>query len=196
MAEALRKLDRGLPRLDMRSPELVARQRMRQATDQAERLLESSTETVRARAREALFATAKSEAEKLVARAAVEAASIVELARAEAEAIRASALREAKSNNKVEELAKVPVKDIIAAVARRRCICVSDITGHSRSRAICDARHEAMCEVRRLRPDLSSPQVGKLFGNRDHTTVLHAWRKGGLLPPRQDTRAAAITRGE
>ncbi len=195
MAEALRKLDRGLPRLDMRSPELVARQRMRQATDQAERLLESSTETVRARAREALFATAKSEAEKLVARAAVEAASIVELARAEAEAIRASALREAKSE-RVEEQAKVPVKDIIAAVARRRCIRVSDITGHSRSRAICEVRHEAMCEVRRLRPDLSSPQVGKLFGNRDHTTVLHAWRKGGLLPPRPDTRVAAINRGE
>ena len=65
---------------------------------------------------------------------------------------------------------------LIATVADRHGVTVSDIFGKTRKRHIVNARHEAMrlCAAR----PLSSKQIGQLF-RCDHTTVLHAIRKGG-----------------
>lgn len=38
------------------------------------------------------------------------------------------------------------------------------------------ARHHAMVELRRLRPNMSLPQIGKAFG-RDHTSVINAFKR-------------------
>lgn len=66
---------------------------------------------------------------------------------------------------------------IIRAIARSHGVTWKEITSGCRIRHIVAARQTAMYEVRTRRPDLSLPQIGRLFGGRDHTTVLHAIRK-------------------
>lgn len=53
---------------------------------------------------------------------------------------------------------------------------VEQITGGSRRRPLVDARQVAMYVTRNM-TDLSFPDIGKEFGNRDHTTVMHACKK-------------------
>lgn len=185
MAEAaLRKLDRDLPRLDMRSPALIARQTVRTMAQRAEA----------AGAVSDVLAAARMQAEALVARATEEADRLVKVALIEAEAIRQSAIKTALEDAKrISALVpaepdvppkKLPVSVIIAEVAREHNLRPADIVGPSLARRITRARQAAMVRVHVERPDLSSPTVGRLFGNRDHTTVLHAWRKAGLCPPK------------
>lgn len=50
------------------------------------------------------------------------------------------------------------------------------ICSHSRQRPLVTARQTAMYVIREL-TDLSYPAIGRLFGNRDHTTVIHAVTK-------------------
>jgi len=56
-------------------------------------------------------------------------------------------------------------------------VTLDDIRGPRRTRHIVRPRQLAMYRIIRDRPDLSYPTVGKFFGGRDHTTVLHAVRK-------------------
>jgi chromosomal replication initiator protein len=53
---------------------------------------------------------------------------------------------------------------------------VEDLCGSSRSRQLVIARQIAMYLCREL-TELSLPKIGQAFGNRDHTTVMHADRK-------------------
>ena len=53
---------------------------------------------------------------------------------------------------------------------------IEQITGGSRRRPLVDARQIAMYVTRNM-TDLSFPDIGNEFGNRDHTTVMHACRK-------------------
>lgn len=70
----------------------------------------------------------------------------------------------------------IPGERIIKAVALKHNVQVAAIMGPSKSGRIVAIRHEAMVRVYQARPDLSLPQIGKLF-DRDHTSVLHALRK-------------------
>lgn len=56
-------------------------------------------------------------------------------------------------------------------------VTIERIKGPSRNRAICRARMEAIYAVRMERSDLSYPAIGRWFGGRDHTTILHSVRK-------------------
>jgi len=75
---------------------------------------------------------------------------------------------------------KYPARSIIERVSVAMGIPYREIVGASRMRDIAEARQVAMYEVRKLRPDLSLPQIGRIFG-RDHTTVLHAVQKIGAM---------------
>lgn len=70
-----------------------------------------------------------------------------------------------------------PARSIIEHVSMVYGIPYREIIGASRMRATSKARMVAMYEVRKQRPDLSYPQIGKIFGGRDHTTVIHAVQK-------------------
>jgi chromosomal replication initiator protein len=63
-----------------------------------------------------------------------------------------------------------------SVVARHYGLTASDLRGKSRRQAVADARALAMYLVRG-RTGASYAEVGRHFGNRDHTTVLHACRK-------------------
>ena len=54
---------------------------------------------------------------------------------------------------------------------------LKDIRGSRRTKVFILPRQLAMYEIKTQRPDLSYPMIGKWFGGRDHTTVLHAVRK-------------------
>ena len=65
----------------------------------------------------------------------------------------------------------------IIAITSSLCgVAIAEITGEKRSRPLVDARHIAMYVTRQM-TKLSYPDIGREFGGRDHTTVLHAVRR-------------------
>lgn len=87
------------------------------------------------------------------------------------------------------ELAKEALKDLLAVQNRQVSIeniqktvadfykiKVSDMFSKKRTRNIARPRQVAMHLAKEL-TDLSLPEIGAAFGGRDHTTVLHAYRK-------------------
>jgi chromosomal replication initiator protein len=71
---------------------------------------------------------------------------------------------------------EVPLGDIAARTARHYALAVADLRGPSQRQNIARARAVAMFIARQL-TDKSLGAVGKYFGGRDHTTVLHGCRK-------------------
>ena len=66
--------------------------------------------------------------------------------------------------------------DIITATASYFKLSVDDLYGSSRSQQVAQARQIAMYLCRE-RTSLSLPKIGQLFGGRDHTTVMYAYKK-------------------
>jgi chromosomal replication initiator protein len=71
---------------------------------------------------------------------------------------------------------EISASTIMAVTAEYFAVSIDDLTGSSRSRVLVGARQMAMYLCREL-TDLSLPKIGEKFGNRDHTTVMHADRK-------------------
>lgn len=69
--------------------------------------------------------------------------------------------------------ARPAAREIIMRVAQWRGVPFAVIVGTRRTRHIVAARFEAIRAVADARPDLSLPQLGRIF-NRDHTSILHA----------------------
>ncbi|SOC58258.1 chromosomal replication initiator protein DnaA [Ornithinimicrobium cerasi] len=74
------------------------------------------------------------------------------------------------------ESAAIGAATIMAEVSTYFQISLEELCGTSRSRMLVNARQVAMYLCREL-TDLSLPQIGREFGGRDHTTVMHAERK-------------------
>jgi len=87
---------------------------------------------------------------------------------------------------------QVSVKDIQTAVAEYYDVRVSDILAHRRTADITMPRHVAMYLTKKL-THRSLPEIGRLFGRRDHTTVLHACRKIEALCETDSAVFATIT---
>ncbi|HZP19113.1 MAG TPA: chromosomal replication initiator protein DnaA [Bauldia sp.] len=71
---------------------------------------------------------------------------------------------------------RVKVEDIQRVVARHYNVSKSDLLSSRRTRTIVRPRQIAMYLAKVLTPR-SLPEIGRRFGGRDHTTVLHAVRK-------------------
>lgn len=67
-------------------------------------------------------------------------------------------------------------EELLADIAAILKFPVEDLKGRSRQRPLVTARQEAMYVFREL-TDLSYPAIARLFGGRDHTTVIHANEK-------------------
>ncbi|MDD4327968.1 MAG: chromosomal replication initiator protein DnaA [Eubacteriales bacterium] len=88
------------------------------------------------------------------------------------------------------ESAKEALKDMISPVAARKVTCEfiidivsnfynitpSDLKSKRRSNEVAVPRHIAMYLCRNIL-DMTFPQIGSEFGNRDHSTVMHACSK-------------------
>ncbi len=80
---------------------------------------------------------------------------------------------------------EVSAQLIMDEVAGYFSLTVEDLCSPSRSRQLVTARQIAMYLTREL-TDLSLPRIGKAFGGRDHTTVMHAKSKiAGLMQERR-----------
>lgn len=68
------------------------------------------------------------------------------------------------------------IKHVAAAVAKQFQQSVADLRGQTRRQSVVQPRNLAMHLCRRL-TGASYAEIGRYFGNRDHTTVLHSCRK-------------------
>ncbi|MCK0168873.1 chromosomal replication initiator protein DnaA [Jannaschia sp. S6380] len=71
---------------------------------------------------------------------------------------------------------KLTIDDIMKATCEHYALRMSDMTSARRSRTVARPRQMAMWLAKKLTPR-SYPEIGRKFGNRDHTTVLYAVRK-------------------
>jgi chromosomal replication initiator protein len=78
------------------------------------------------------------------------------------------------------EAAEVSIKRIQDLVAERFSLSLEELCGEKRSQNIVYPRQVAMYLSREL-TDSSLPKIGKEFGGRDHTTVIHATQKVSRL---------------
>ncbi len=69
---------------------------------------------------------------------------------------------------------------ILDTTAEMFGMTIEDLTGKSRSRPLVTARQISMYVFRQM-TDFSYPAIGREFGGRDHTTVIHAVDKIGTL---------------
>ena len=74
------------------------------------------------------------------------------------------------------EMPEISVEQIQQTVVERFGISLHELTGDRRSQSIVYPRQVAMYLCREL-TDSSLPKIGKKFGGRDHTTVIHATSK-------------------
>jgi hypothetical protein len=81
-----------------------------------------------------------------------------------------------KDREERQLLPKISLRQIIAIVCKVYRIRVECLTGARRTADVIRPRQEAMwlCKKYTLH---SLPEIGRFFGGRDHTTVLHAVRK-------------------
>jgi chromosomal replication initiator protein len=71
---------------------------------------------------------------------------------------------------------RVKIDDILKIVGRHYNVARSDLLSPRRSRAVVVPRQIGMYLAKKLTPR-SLPEIGRRFGGRDHSTVLHAVRK-------------------
>ena len=74
------------------------------------------------------------------------------------------------------EAKKIRIEEIQQVVARHYNLSKNDLLSSRRIRTIVKPRQIAMYLAKNLTPR-SLPEIGRRFGGRDHTTVLHAIRK-------------------
>jgi chromosomal replication initiator protein len=78
-----------------------------------------------------------------------------------------------------ERASRVRMARIIALVATARGVTPDEIRGDRRMQCIVRPRHEAMYLARCA--GWTYPEIGRAFGGRDHSTVIHGVRKHARL---------------
>jgi chromosomal replication initiator protein len=94
----------------------------------------------------------------------------------------------------IDQGTELNVEYIIEVVSRSYDVTPRDIKGNRRTRAISKPRQYAMYLARK-HTDHSYPQLGEMFGGKDHTTVLAACKKIGALLDDGDEDMTAIIEG-
>ena len=75
---------------------------------------------------------------------------------------------------------RVTIEEIQKRVAEQWGIRLTDMTSARRSRNVARPRQVAMY-LAKMFTDRSLPEIGRMFGNRDHTTVIHGIKQVTLL---------------
>ncbi len=77
---------------------------------------------------------------------------------------------------------RIKIEDILRVVSRHFGVSKGDILSQRRHRSVVWPRQIGMFLSKQL-TSRSLPEIGRRFGNRDHTTVLHAIRKIDKILP-------------
>ena len=72
---------------------------------------------------------------------------------------------------------RIPVRQILHTICDFHGVSVAEVMSRRRLRYLCKIRDEAVRAVADSRPDMSLPEIGRMFAGRDHTTILHSLRK-------------------
>ncbi len=88
--------------------------------------------------------------------------------------VAAEAIRARKKDG--PQVTVIPIEDIQTTVGKFYGVTVKEIKATKRTQNIVLARQVAMYLAREM-TDNSLPKIGKEFGGRDHSTVLHAYNK-------------------
>jgi chromosomal replication initiator protein len=83
---------------------------------------------------------------------------------------------------------------IVSGLADIMGVMPFEITGQARERRLARARWAAMVALRRR--GLSTTQIGRHLGDRDHTTVMHGLKEAAKLQHNDPTFAAMVTMAE
>jgi hypothetical protein len=83
------------------------------------------------------------------------------------------------------------VSDIERAVSQKYSLSKAQLRGPSRVRVIARPRQIAMYLARQL-TKASYPVIGRHFGGRDHTTILHGYRRIAQLMRETNTMAGEV----
>ena len=86
---------------------------------------------------------------------------------------------------------RVTIEEIQKKVAEHYSIRLTDMSSARRARAVARPRQVAMYLAKQL-TSRSLPEIGRKFGNRDHTTVMHAVSRVTELMDRDGTFAEAV----
>ena len=79
---------------------------------------------------------------------------------------------------------RIKVIDIIRQESERTGISIEDILSNKRTAELCHLRHYCMWRAK-IETGLSYPQIGRSFGNKDHTSILHGVKKIEAMPLEQ-----------
>jgi len=93
----------------------------------------------------------------------------------------------------VPQAVTLTIPQVMETTARFYNLTLEELTGRRRTKEIALARHVAMYLAREL-TESSLPQLGKAFGGRDHTTVLHGHDRIAEKLERDDELRYAILR--
>lgn len=74
---------------------------------------------------------------------------------------------------------RAEINAVIERVGAAYGVTLAEIVSPSRYRRIVKARDQAIFEVAARWPWLSLPRLGRIFGNRDHTTIMYSLEKQG-----------------
>lgn len=75
---------------------------------------------------------------------------------------------------------RTPARDLIERVAAWHHVTVADIMSRSKRQRFIEARFDAIAAVQIAHPGLSLHGLAKIFGGRDHTTILNSLQRRGL----------------
>lgn len=76
----------------------------------------------------------------------------------------------------IDRITKISVNKIIQIISDTYMVDIVDILSERRSRPLIIPRHVAMYLAKKMTV-LSYPAIGRMFGHRDHTTILHAFNR-------------------
>jgi len=100
--------------------------------------------------------------------------TLQQAAQAAGKSLDAATVREAL--NRRDDKTAPTLKRVAEEAARRFGLLIADLKSQSRRRTVVAARDAAMFTARRV-TGLTLSEIGEYFGKRDHTTVLHSYRK-------------------
>lgn len=177
-SEPHRKFEDGLPKLDMYAPALRQKLAAKAAGSARERQKRGPKPSEMSKGAQQKRTT------RIIAAARAKAKEIIQAAQRRAKEIEIAAVTKFADGEEFHPDRRA-VKDIILDVCEQYGLIYADIVGPSRAQRIVEARHAAMTATYLFRPDLSLPQIGRQFGRRDHSTVLHALQKSGVYRGRK-----------